>query len=156
MAMCRRHAGLLATVLDLPASAAVGRRIVAEEGLADRVEFREGDALSESLGEGLDVVSAFNLLHHLPADVAGGFVARGRGALRAGGRLVVGETERTPPGAPATVNGALSGLVYFASSGTRNYTPDEVRGWVLDAGFADVRVHRNERSPWRLLYVARA
>jgi 2-polyprenyl-3-methyl-5-hydroxy-6-metoxy-1,4-benzoquinol methylase len=102
------------------------------------------------------VVSAFNLLHHLPADTAAAFVARCREALRPGGCLVIGETERTPPGAPASVNGALSGLVYFASSGTRNYTPEEVRGWVTDAGFAEVQVHRNARSPWRLLYVARA
>jgi len=156
MAMCRRHPGLHATVLDLPASVAVGRRIVTEEGFADRVEFREGDALRDPLGADLDVVSGFNLLHHLPAETAAAFVARCRQALRAGGCLVVGETERTPPGAPATVNGALSGLVYFASSGTRNYTPDEVRGWLTEAGFADVQVHRNARSPWRLLYVARA
>jgi ubiquinone/menaquinone biosynthesis C-methylase UbiE len=155
MAMCRRHPSLRATVLDLPASAAVGRRIVAEEGLAERIEFREGDALTAQLGEGLDVVSAFNFLHHLPPDEARGLVARARAALRPGGCLVVGETERTPPGAPATVNGALSGLVYFASSGTRNYTADEVRGWLREAGFASVDVHRNQRSPWRLLYVAR-
>jgi SAM-dependent methyltransferase len=156
MAMCRRHPGLRATVLDLPASVAVGRRIVAQEGFADRVEFREGDALREPLGDELDVVSAFNLLHHLPPQTAAAFVARCRAALRAGGCLVVGETERTPPGALASVNGALSGLVYFASSGTRNYTPEEVDGWMREAGFADVRVHRNVRSPWRLLYVARA
>jgi 2-polyprenyl-3-methyl-5-hydroxy-6-metoxy-1,4-benzoquinol methylase len=155
MAMCRRHPRLRATVLDLPASAAVGRRIVAEEGLAERIEFREGDALTAQLGKGLDVVSVFNFLHHLPADQARGFVGRARAALGPGGCLVVGETERTPPGAPATVNGALSGLVYFASSGTRNYTADEVRGWLREAGFASVDVHRNQRSPWRLLYVAR-
>jgi SAM-dependent methyltransferase len=155
MAMCHRHPRLRAAVLDLPASAAVGRKIVAEQGLADRVEFREGDALAAELGEDLDVVSAFNFLHHLPAQAACDFVVRARVALRAGGCLVVGETERTPPGQPATVNGALSGLVYFASSGTRNYTPDEVRGWLRDAGFAGVDVHRNARSPWRLLYVGR-
>jgi SAM-dependent methyltransferase len=156
MAMCGRHPRLRATVLDLPASVAVGRRIVAEQGFADRVEFREGDALREPLGDDLDVVSAFNLLHHLPAETAAAFVARCRESLRPGGCLVVGETERTPPGAPASVNGALSGLVYFASSGTRNYTPDEVCEWIHRAGFADAKLHRNDRSPWRLLYVARA
>jgi SAM-dependent methyltransferase len=156
MAMCRRHPGLQATVLDLPASAAVGRRIVAEQGLADRVAFREGDALQDPLGEDLDVVSAFNLLHHLPGDAAAELLRRARAALRPGGCLVIGETERTPPGAPATVNGAMSGLVYFASSGTRNYTEAEIREWLDAAGFGAVDVHRSERSPWRLLYVGRA
>ena len=64
MAMCRRHGSLRATVLDLPASVAVGRRIVAEEGFSQRISFREGDALEGELGEDLDVISIFNLLHH--------------------------------------------------------------------------------------------
>ncbi|HEV7883240.1 MAG TPA: methyltransferase dimerization domain-containing protein, partial [Solirubrobacteraceae bacterium] len=37
MAMCRRHPRLRATVIDLPPAAAVGRRIVQQEGYADRV-----------------------------------------------------------------------------------------------------------------------
>jgi len=83
-------------------------------------------------------------------------LSRAREALRRGGCLVIGETERTEPGQPASLNGAMSGLVYFASSGTRNYTRAELVRWLGEAGFATVDVHRNERSPWRLLYLARA
>ncbi|HWX73893.1 MAG TPA: methyltransferase [Solirubrobacteraceae bacterium] len=156
MAMCRRFPGVRATVFDLPASAAVGRRIVAEEGFAERVEFREGDALREPLGEQLDVLSAFNLLHHLaPADVQR-LLARAREALTPAGVLVIGETERSEPGVPPSRAGAMSGVVYFASSGTRNYSRAELEEWLSLAGFADVQVHRAERSPWRLLYLARS
>jgi ubiquinone/menaquinone biosynthesis C-methylase UbiE len=157
MAMCRRFGDLRATVLDLPASAAIGRRIVSEEGFADRVSFREGDALSDPLGQGLDVVSAFNLLHHLaPAD-AQSLLGRARRALRPGGWLVIGETERSEPGhAPPSLAGAISAVVYFASSGTRNYSSRELSGWLTQAGFGTVEVHRAERSPWRLLYLAQA
>ena len=154
MAMCRRHPGLRATVLDLPASAAVGRQIVAEEGFADRISFREGDALEAPLGDDLDVISMFNLLHHLPVEAIEGLLRRSREALRHGRSLVIGETERTEPGQPVSLNGAMSGLVYFASSGTRNYSRDELTDCLERAGFASVDVHRNERSPWRLLYVA--
>ena len=49
-ALCRRHPGLTATVLDLPGSAAVGREIVAAAGMADRVRFRDGDATAGDLG----------------------------------------------------------------------------------------------------------
>jgi SAM-dependent methyltransferase len=156
MAMCRRFASLHATVLDLPASAAVGRRIVAEEGFAQRVSFREGDALRDHLGDQLDVISAFNLLHHLtPADVQG-LLGRAHAALAAGGWLVIGETEYTEPGAAPSRAGAMSGVVYFASSGTRNYSARELAEWIAGAGFTDVRVRRAERSPWRLLYLARS
>jgi ubiquinone/menaquinone biosynthesis C-methylase UbiE len=156
MAMCARHPQLNATVLDLPASAAVGRRIVAEEGFGQRISFREGDATEADLGEHLDVISIFNLLHHLPQPSVQALLNRARGSLHAGGYLVIGETERTDQGEPASLNGAMSGLVYFASSGTRNYTRGELGGWLEQAGFSAVEVHRSETSPWRLLYVARA
>ena len=44
----------------------------------------------------------------------------------------------------------------YASSGMRNYTRREVAGWLRQAGFSDPPVVRNQRSPWRLLYLARA
>lgn len=156
MAMCARHPGLHATVLDLPGSAQVGRRIVAEHGLADRVAFREGDALDADLGAGLDVVSAVNLLHHLSPDKIRTLLARARVALRPGGWFVVGESEHPEPGEPATVQGAVSAVVYYASSGTRNYTRVEVTGLLDESGFSEVQVHRSQRSPWRLVYLARA
>jgi len=156
MAMCARFPGLRATVLDLPASAAVGRRIVAEQGFADRVSFREGDALGDPLGERLDVISIFNLLHHLAPEQVRRLFGRALAALRPGGCLVVGETERAEPGETPSAAGAMSALVYFVSSGTRNYTRRELGGWLGEAGFAAPEVHRAERSPWRLIYLARA
>jgi SAM-dependent methyltransferase len=155
MAMCRRFAGLLATVLDLPASAAIGRRIVAEEGFAGRVSFREGDALNDPLGDRLDVVSIFNLLHHLDPRHVRRLLSRAHGALRPGGCLVIGETERSEPGQAPSPAGAMSAVVYFVSSGTRNYTSRELASWLEEAGFALPEVHRAERSPWRLTYLAR-
>jgi 2-polyprenyl-3-methyl-5-hydroxy-6-metoxy-1,4-benzoquinol methylase/DNA-binding MarR family transcriptional regulator len=156
MAMCRLHPTLTATVLDLPASAHVGRQIVAQEGFQDVVSFRDGDATVDQLGQQFDVVSMFNLLHHLPPMTVQALLVRAHAALRApGGCLVIGETERTEHGEPPSLNGAMSGLVYFASSGTRNYTKRELTSWLGDAGFQEVNVHRSDTSPWRLLYVAR-
>jgi ubiquinone/menaquinone biosynthesis C-methylase UbiE len=154
MAMCAGHEHLRATVLDLPASVRVGRSIVAEEGFAGQVSFLEGNALESDLGSDWDVVSMFNLLHHLSPQAVLDLLGRARRALRPGGWLVVGETERTEPGQPVSLNGAMSGLVYFVSSATRNYTRGELVDWLGQAGFARVQVHRNARSPWRLLYLA--
>ncbi len=156
MAMCRRFPGLSATVLDLPASAAVGRRVVAEQGFSERVAFREGDALVDPLGEELDVISMFNLLHHLPAQGVRDLLSAARRALRAGGWIVIGETRRADPEEPQSVDGAMSGLVYFASSGTRNYSPKELTEWLERAGFADVSVRSGEGAAHRLVYLARA
>jgi SAM-dependent methyltransferase len=153
MAMCRRHPSLRATVVDLPAAAAVGREIVEQEGFADRIAFAEGDVFELGLEEGADVVAVFNLVHHLPEERDRELVRMAHDALRPGGFLVVGDTEQPDPGDPG--HGAFSSLLFYAFSHGRNFSRAEIAAWLEDAGFADVRVHRNERSPWRIVVVGR-
>jgi len=157
MAMCDRHPQLQATVLDLPPSAAVGRRIVEEQGYADRISFREGDAFELGLGDAdsLDVVSVFNLAHHLPEERNRELCRMARAALQPGGCMVLGDSARPEPGEPVSEHGAISSLLFYAWSHSRNFTPSEIRGWMEAAGFAEVEVHRNERSPWRVVVVGR-
>jgi cyclopropane fatty-acyl-phospholipid synthase-like methyltransferase len=155
MAMCRRHPALEATVLDLPPSAAVGRKIVAEEGFADRVSFREGDVFEVGLGENLDVVSVFNLIHHLPEERDAELCRMARAALRRGGVLVIGDSARPEPGDELSPHGAVSSLLFYAWSHSRNFSPSEVSAWMREAGFEDVEVHRNVRSLWRMVVTGR-
>jgi SAM-dependent methyltransferase len=155
MAMCRRHPGLQATVLDLPPSAAVGREIVEEQGFSDRVSFQEGDVFEVGLGEDVDVVSAFNLIHHLPEERDRELCRMARGALRPGGVLVIGDSARPEPGDELSAHGAVSSLLFYAWSHSRNFSPSEVRGWLEQAGFEQVEVHRNQRSPWRMVVTGR-
>jgi ubiquinone/menaquinone biosynthesis C-methylase UbiE len=157
MAMCDRHPALTATVLDLPPSAEVGRRIVAEQGYAERISFREGDVFELGLGddESLDVVSVFNLAHHLPEERNRELCRMARMALRPGGCMVIGDSARPEPGEPVSEHGAISSLLFYAWSHSRNFTPSEIRGWMQAAGFEQVETHRNERSPWRVVVVGR-
>jgi SAM-dependent methyltransferase len=155
MAMCERHAGLDAAVLDLPPSAAVGRKIVAEQGFADRVSFREGDVFELGLGEDLDVVSIFNLIHHIPEERDRELCRMAREALRPGGVLVIGDSARPEPGDELSPHGAVSSLLFYAWSHSRNFSSSEVRAWMEEAGFEDVEVHRNVRSLWRMVVTGR-
>jgi len=155
MAMCRRHPGLQATVLDLPPSAAVGREIVEEEGFSDRVSFREGDVFEVGLGEDVDVVSVFNLIHHLPEERDRELCRMARAALRPGGCLVIGDSARPEPGERVSEHGAISSLLFYAWSHSRNFRPSEIRAWMREAGFGEVETHRNERSPWRIVVIGR-
>lgn len=156
MAMCRRHPRLQATVVDLPPSTAVGRRIVQDEGYADRVTFLEGDVFEVGLGEEADVVAVFNLIHHLPEERDRELCRMAHAALRPGGCLVIGDSARPEPGEEASEHGAISSLLFYAWSHSRNFRPSEIRAWMQDAGFGDVAVHRNRRSPWRVVVVGRA
>jgi SAM-dependent methyltransferase len=151
MALCRRHPGLEATVLDLGPSVRVGERIVAEQGFADRISFREGDVFELGLGEQLDVVSVFNLVHHLPEERDRELCRMAREALRPGGALVVGDSARPEPGEPVSEHGAISSLLFYAWSHGRNFAASEIAAWLDEAGLGDVTVHSNERSPWRVV-----
>jgi SAM-dependent methyltransferase len=157
MAMCDRHPQLAATVLDLPPSAEVGRGIVEEQGYAERIAFREGDVFELGLGddESIDVVSVFNLAHHLPEERNRELCRMARAALRPGGCMVIGDSARPEPGEAVSEHGAISSLLFYAWSHSRNFTPSEIRGWMEAAGFAEVEAHKNERSPWRVVVVGR-
>jgi SAM-dependent methyltransferase len=155
MAMCRRHRDLEATVVDLPPSVAVGREIVAEQGFADRISFREGDVFELGLGEDVDVVSVFNLIHHLPEDRNRELCRMARAALRPEGVLVIGDSARPEPGDQMSPHGAVSTLLFYAWSHSRNFSAAEVSRWMEEAGFDDVEVHRNARSLWRMVVTGR-
>jgi hypothetical protein len=85
VAFCRRHPDLMATVLDLPEAANVGRSIVEREGFAERVRYQHGDLRTSVWGAGFDVVLLFNILHNLTAEDALAALKRARAALAPGG-----------------------------------------------------------------------
>jgi cyclopropane fatty-acyl-phospholipid synthase-like methyltransferase len=155
MAMCRRHAELNATIVDLPPSAAVGRKIVAEQGFADRISFREGDVFEVGLGEDADVVSSFNLVHHLSVERNRELCRMARAALRPGGCLVIGDAAQPEVGERTSERGAISSLLFYTWSHSRNFRPSEIQSWMRDAGFEDVRVHRNLLARWRVVVIGR-
>lgn len=153
IAMCERFPELQATVVDLPPSAAVGRRIVAEQGLAERIEYREGDVFEVGIGADVDVVSTFNLVHHLSEERNLELCRMARAALRPGGCLLVGDAAAPEEGEPPSQHGAISSLLFYAWSHGRNFTPSEIRSWVEAAGFEEVSVHRNLLALWRVVVV---
>lgn len=155
MAMCRRHPRLQSTVVDLPPSAAVGRRIVEQEGYADRITFLEGDVFDVGLGDGVDVVAVFNLMHHLSEERARQLCEMAHAALRPGGCLVIGDSARPERDEQVSEHGAISSLLFYAWSHGRNFRPSEIRTWLEGGGFSDVTVHRSQSAPWRMIVVGR-
>ena len=59
------------------------------------------------------------------------------------------------PGDQLSPHGAVSSLLFYAWSHSRNFSPSEARAWLEQAGFAEVDVHRNIRSLWRMVVTGR-
>jgi hypothetical protein len=66
---------------------------------------------------------------------------------------VIGDSARPEPGEGASEHGAISSLLFYAWSHSRNFKPSEIHGLMEAAGFDRVDVHRNERSPWRVVVI---
>ncbi len=132
---CRRHAGLRATILDLPEAVAQSAAILAHEGMGERVVHRAGNALTDDLGSGAwDVVFLSQLVHHFTDEQNRALIARIARALKPGGICVLLDVLR--PAAPGEAGGvgALLDLYFAATSRSGTWPLDTMQGWLRDAG----------------------
>ena len=156
MALCRRHSGLSATVVELEGAARVGRAIVEEQGMADRVGFAPGDLFERELGTGHDIATAHNIAHHFSPEQNVELLSRARGALRANGTMAVFELERPEPDRRGSPVGTLTGVLFSITSAARTYTGRELAGFLAEAGFRRVRARRHPELPGSVLVLGRA
>jgi ubiquinone/menaquinone biosynthesis C-methylase UbiE len=152
--LCRRHPTLAATVLDLPGSAAVGREIMEEAGMADRVRYVEGDLATSDFGGPYDGALCFNIIHHLTPEENVTLLRKIHAALNPGGTvavldLFVDERNRQPD------TSAYLGLFFYLTSGAATYSSEQLAGWLAQAGFEPPRKVTIRRIPGQTLYEAR-
>ncbi|MGH2975395.1 MAG: methyltransferase [Solirubrobacterales bacterium] len=155
MALCRRHPGLKATVVDLPGSARIGREIVSGAGMEDRVHHIEGDMFEADFGGPHDGALCFNIVHHLTPERARELFARIRATLRPGAPLCVLDLydrpdERKPD------SGSILGLFFHLTSGADTYTAEQVSTWLGESGFEAAKKHAFRTLPSLALLVAKA
>lgn len=155
MALCRRHEGLRATIVDLPGSAKVGEEIVAEAGMSDRVRHLVGDMFEVDYDGHYDGALAFNIVHHLSPEQARALFARIRAVLRPGAPLAVLDLYDRPGGQRANLASIL-GLFFHLTSGADTYTVDEVSRWLSETGYGGVDVKSFRTLPDLRLLVAKA
>jgi cyclopropane fatty-acyl-phospholipid synthase-like methyltransferase len=146
MALCRRHADLTATVVDLPGSARIGRELVAAAGMAERVRHVEGDMFATDLGGPHDGALAFNIVHHLSPERAQALFARIAATLKPGAPLCVLDLYDRPAGERPD-NGALLGLFFHLTSGADTYAIPQVTEWLARSGFGPAKVKRLPQIP---------
>jgi SAM-dependent methyltransferase len=145
--LCRRHAGLRSTVLDLPAAVEQAAPILEREGMGDRVVLRAGDALTDDLGRAAyDLVLMFSLVHHFDEATNRSLVARAAAALRPGGRMVILEALRPQPGRGGQL-GAFFDLYFGMTSESGTWTLEEMQAWQGAAGL------RPRSQPFALRFV---
>jgi ubiquinone/menaquinone biosynthesis C-methylase UbiE len=139
-AICQKYPDLNAVIFDSPQALATGREHVAASGFSGRVTFQEGSFLTDELGSGYDAVLLFNIIHGFDGTQNTNLFRKAKRALNPGGKIVILEQldEKLPSDAYNAI-GKLLSLNYFHLLNGRVYAYNEIAGWVIDAGFSNVR-----------------
>ncbi|HVG07641.1 MAG TPA: class I SAM-dependent methyltransferase [Thermoanaerobaculia bacterium] len=147
-ALCRKHPGLRAVVLDLPKAVEHAAPILAREGMGDRVAHRPGNALTDDLGtEAWDVVLLSNLAHHFDDATNRELARRIARALRPGGVFAIVEIFRRESPTESGQVGALFDLYFALTSESGTWSFEEMAAWQRDAGLRPRKPVRLRRSP---------
>jgi SAM-dependent methyltransferase len=148
VALCRRHRGLRATVLDRPEAIEHAAPLLAREGMGDRVVHRIGDARVDDLGRAAyDVVLIAQLVHHFDEGTNRALVRRAARALRPGGSLVILEAVHDPTGGDGGQLGGLLDLYFAFTSRAGTWSLNELATWQRDAGLLPQRPIRFRTLP---------
>ena len=130
---------LKATLFDRPAVIPMARERLAEAGVLDRVRLVAGDFYRNELPGGHDLALLSAIIHQNSPEENVELFRKVFRALVPGGRIVIRdhvmEPDRTEPkdGAFFAVNMLVN------TEGGSTYTCEEIRSWLEEAGFANVR-----------------
>ena len=149
--LCKGHPELRAAVMDLPVVCEFGQDHILPEPERDRISFVPGNALTDPIPGGFDLISFKSMLHDWPEIDAVRFVDRAAEALEPGGTLLI--FERGPldfaAGSPPL---SLLPILLFA----RSFRGPSLYEEELEAlGFADIEVRDVELETCFFLLTAR-
>lgn len=136
--ICRAHSGLRATVFDLPLVCRVGREHLRGEPEADRIGFVPGNALTQALPAGCDLITFKSMLHDWPEREARQLIAKASQALTEGGTLLIferGPFECAERGVPYSL---VPFLLFFRSFRAPAIYAAQLEG----LGFREIAVRR--------------
>lgn len=146
-AMVSRWPHLGATIYDLPATLEVARLILEERepSVASRIDLVQVDYLKDEFPGRCGALFMSNIIHSEDQATNAELMRKCFRALEPGGLIIVKDhimnAELTEPRA-----GAIFSLYLLLVTRGRDYSFDEVAGWLAGAGFVDIR-HEKLPSP---------
>ena len=156
MAFVRTKKGIHAPVFDLPNVVPLAIRYIESEKLVERISTVAGDYEVDSLGSGFDLVFLSAIIHSNSVDINRQLVKKAYDALNPNGQLVIQDhimdEDRTAPLAGALFS--LNMLVGTQAGDT--FTESEIRSWMDEAGFKNIRRKDNPVTTGLMMWRKRA
>jgi ubiquinone/menaquinone biosynthesis C-methylase UbiE len=139
IAMVQKSPKVRVTAVDWAGMIPTTKRITAKFGVGDRFEFIEGDLAEADFGSGYDVATLGHILHSEGEQRGRQLLRKVFRALKPGGIIAIAEwlvnDNRTEP--LHALMFAVQMLVNTENGSTFSF--NEIKKWLQDAGFKDVR-----------------
>ena len=139
LALATRFEQLSCTILEIPAVVPLANEFAADAGLGERVRAVEGSLFADAWPGPHDAVLLSQILHDWSDEEAVRLVARARGALAPGGRLLIHEKLVDDDGEGPLAN-ALVNLDMLVWTEGRQWTPRDLTELLEAGGFGQVEV----------------
>jgi SAM-dependent methyltransferase len=147
-----KHPEARVSCLDWPDVLDVARQWAGRMGVLDRAEFIPGDAFTVDLDGPYDVIIVANLLLQFSHDRGVELLRRLVSVLKPGGRVViVGFTSGDAPPEQEHHARMLALLMLASTAGGELYSSDDYCAMLTSAGLEDVRSHRRDGLPLRVI-----
>jgi SAM-dependent methyltransferase len=151
--VCKRHPGLVSTVLELPGAVESARAIARRYDTTGRVRHAAGDALADDLGTAeYDLVVANNVAHHFTAGQNRALAAKVARALKPGGAYAIGDLVRPDAPGKGGVVAATLDLYFALTSESGTWSAADMHGWQTAAGLTPARTLAPRSVPgWKMV-----
>jgi SAM-dependent methyltransferase len=136
---CLKNPRLKATVFDLPSARPFALKTIGKFGLADRIDFQEGDYVSQNI-EGLyDAAWLSQILHAEGPETCRDIIQKTASALKPGGLIIIHEFIMND-----TMDGPLFPALFslnmlLGTSGGQAYSEKQIRVMLADAGTENIQ-----------------
>lgn len=139
----QKYPHLKITILDLPGTLKVTKKVLKKEGMSGMIKLLECDYSSDEIPKGFDIAFLSNIIHSENEEPNEKLLKKIYGSLNRGGEIIIKDhiLDRTLT-SPAV--GAIFSIQMLLATKGRDYSFREVRGWLVDAGFKKVEWIRLE------------
>ncbi len=142
--ICKKLPGLSAKVLDLKPVEDFANKTIKKYKMSDRVKFKAGDFHKDDIGEGYDIILAFNIIHGLNPETNKKLTNKIYKSLNRGGIYVILDQIKEASGKSelSRLVSSSQGLMLFNVTGGRAYSFGEVKEWLDESGFVKPRMKK--------------
>jgi SAM-dependent methyltransferase len=136
--VCRQNPLIKTMVFDLPVVCDIGREYMDTQTEGQRVNFIKGNAFSDPLPGGFDMISFKSMLHDWPEHEAKQLIKKAGQALEPGGRLLIFERGPVDASKVKWPYGDLPFLLFFRSFREPGIYEEQLG----NMGFKDIKVQK--------------